>query len=171
MNALRNIQILLFITLFNAVNLDAQSRKVIVPFQENDKWGFMNEDKEVVVSPIYDLAYPPHNGVARIKLGDRYGFVNMSGELIGRVKYTSATDFQRGVAKVEHRGKSYFIKTDGKRNKTQGAYCGHHVNCVRPNIHESVEIISDGGKLGIVFERAYRDELGRLQYEPDTIPP
>lgn len=131
----------------------------------------MNEGKEVVVSPKYDSAFPPYEGVARIKSGNRYGFINMSGEVIGRVKYSSATDFRRGLAEVVQGRKTYFITTDGKINKIHRSQCGNHNSCVRPRINKSVEILSEDGKLGLVFEKVYRDQSGKLQYEVDTIPP
>lgn len=171
MNALRiNLTLLSYVIICLNGTL-AQSGGIIVPYCEDDKWGFMNADKEVIVAPIYDLAYPPHYGVARVKLGNKYGYVNMTGELIGSVKYTSATDFRFGSAQVEHRRKNYCISTDGKKNKSYGSTCGHHDTCSHPSINKSLEIISKDNKLGFVFEKAYRNQSGRLQYETDTIAP
>lgn len=152
-------------------DLAAQSQEIIVPFVEDGKWGFMNVHKEVVVAPFYDEAFPPQNGLARVRTGDKYGFVNMAGELAIKPRYSAAEDFNRGLAKVERRGDSYYIKTDGKKNKHTIGFCGNHSCLAFPEISDKIEILEVDGKLGIVHDRSFRDDAGRLQHLPDTIAP
>lgn len=151
--------------------LSAQVQSLIVPFFEEGKWGFMNAAKEVIVPPTYDLAFPPQNGMARVQINNKYGFVNMAGELVIKPRYSAAEDFTWDVAKVERGGESYYIKTDGKRNKYSVGHCGHHSCLAFPEINPKIEVIKEGGKLGMIHDRSYRDNDGRLQHVPDTISP
>ncbi len=150
--------------------LNAQSGDIIVPFYNNGKWGFMNQAKEIVICPQFDEAYPPFNGLARFKQKDKYGFVNMKGEIQIKARFDQADDFRYGVARVFKGQKKFYIKTNGKKNKIAIGVCGTHYSCVTPMMNRST-IIEENGKLGIILDKAIRDENNLINYVPDTIPP
>lgn len=121
-----------------------QSNELIIPFLEDGKWGFMNEAKEIIVSPIYEEAYPSLSNRFRIKIKGKYGYIDKSGEIVIKPKYENAEDFNRhGVAKVERKGKVKYIVYSGKKYKQNFALCGAHGNCHHPFLSSRVQIIEE----------------------------
>ena len=46
-----------------------------------DKWGYVNNKGEEVISPVYDGALEfSDNGLAAVKSGDKWGYINKKGE-------------------------------------------------------------------------------------------
>jgi hypothetical protein len=71
-----------------------QKYKVYHPFSEglarvnmNDKWGYINDQGEVVIDFIFDDAKDFHHGIAGVKVGDAWGFVNNKGTIIIKPAY------------------------------------------------------------------------------------
>ncbi len=151
---------LILITIF-FTNLNAQSIEIIVPFSNNGKWGFMNINKEIVVFPQFEEAYPQANGLCRVKKNGKYGFINSSGKIKIKIKYDIASDFENGIAKVTRKGKTKYIKTNSKKNNRGIALCGNH-RCLLPSFQESITIYDVGKKKGI-----YRSKWSNI----DTLPP
>ena len=165
---------ILYIILFFLINisLDAQSTEMIVPFYNKGKWGFMNKNKDIIVCPKYEEAYPSTSDRYRVKVKGKYGFIDNGGKLVIKAKYDSAEDFNYGIAKVTRKGNTKYITKEGKRNRVSvGGGCGTHYSCSFPNIREVVEIIEDQGKLGIVHEKMIRNENKKTYYVSDTIQP
>lgn len=158
-----------FVLLASFCNLTSQSNAVIVPYLDGDKWGFMNSEKQVVVSPIYDEAYPPFNQMARVKKGKKYGYVNMEGKESIRCQYNEAEDFRYGIAQVSKRGKASVIKTNGKKNNRSIGVCGTHP-CLLAKISKKIQIYQEDGAYGIYHNQANRyDQMDSAKV--DTLPP
>ena len=52
----------------------------LIPYRKKDKWGFCDRDKNLVIQPIYDDAYPFSEGLARVKLNHkRGGYIDTKG--------------------------------------------------------------------------------------------
>ena len=92
---------------------------------ENEKWGYIDKNGQVMVDMQYDYAYPFSNDRARVFKGTVsktgvpdegfYGFINRSGSLVIPAIYEHASDFNRfGLAAVSKNGKYGIINTDGK---------------------------------------------------------
>ena len=153
-------QFLLLFTVFATV-LHAQSVEVIVPFYDAGKWGFMNKNKEIVVRPEFQEAYPPSAGLCRVKQDGKYGFIGIDGKIRIRTKYDRAEDFVNGVAMVSRKGKTTYIKPNGKKNTISFGTCGKHF-CLTPSFAETITIYEVGKKKGI-----YRKRSSAV----DTLPP
>ncbi|WP_294482976.1 WG repeat-containing protein [uncultured Ruminococcus sp.] len=90
----------------------------LLPFQSDDKYGYINEKGEIAIAPQYDRAYGFSEGLACVsveKEGDELtGFINKKGEVVIDMQYDGATDFKDGIAEVflgDHVG---FIDKKGK---------------------------------------------------------
>ena len=158
---------LLYILIFILINtsLRSQNTEMIVPFYNNGKWGFMNKNKDIIVCPKYEEAYPSTSDRYRVKTKGKYGFIDDSGNMVIKAKYDEAEDFEYGIAEVKRRGKTKHIRKDGNINKTLFGRCGNHP-CVRPRINSSLEIIKQDGKYGIVNKKLE----STLRKKIDTIP-
>ena len=80
----------------------------------NGKWGFVDEQDNVVISFEYDNADNFFDGLARVKLNGKWGFIDKSGKEIIPIKYESLSFFSNGTAFVRYNGKECFIDKEGK---------------------------------------------------------
>jgi hypothetical protein len=68
--------------------------------KSNRKYGFVNEEGEVVIPLMYDSAGPFSDGLAKVRLGDQWGFINNNGNVVVPLMYDYVDDFHDGLAKV-----------------------------------------------------------------------
>lgn len=68
-----------------------------VAFCQNGKWGFMNEDGEVVIEPAYDGAHSFSGGVAAVCRDGLWGFIDEDGELVVDYTFADAGYFDAGT--------------------------------------------------------------------------
>jgi hypothetical protein len=78
----------------------------LTPVYSEGKWGFMNEQSEIVIVPKYESACEFSEGLAKVKLNTKWGFIDSNGNEVIPCSYDDAHDFHEGVAIV-------------KRNKTE----------------------------------------------------
>lgn len=71
----------------------------------DDKWGYINENGEIEISPEYEFARDFHDGFAAVKtksiLGTRWGYINKKGNIVITPKYEEAGEFSNGFAYVK----------------------------------------------------------------------
>ncbi len=74
-----------------------------IAFRHGDLWGFMDEQLNIIVKPIYNLAWSFQGGFARVTDQKGFGYLNWRGELISAQRYKDARDFSEGLARVRLR--------------------------------------------------------------------
>lgn len=80
----------------------------------HDRYGFVDNDDEWVISPIYDKASPFNSdGLALVKKDGKYGYINYDGGYVVKPTFDDGWSFSEGFAKIKLNGKYGFIKTDG----------------------------------------------------------
>nr|WP_298993449.1 WG repeat-containing protein [uncultured Polaribacter sp.] len=83
-------------------NIDKNSIITLVPYKENDKWGFINIDGEFVIPKSYDeVKMFQNNGLAAVKIGNKWGFIDKKGNSITPIKYLGTSYFSNGLATVK----------------------------------------------------------------------
>ncbi len=118
---------ILILVIFYGLNLQSQSKEfMLIPFELNGLWGYMNDEKKIIVEPKYEEAFITFNSIARIKKNGKYGYIDNKGKLIVNPKYDDADDFNGGVAKVRRGKKITFIDTKGKIFTGYNGNCGYH---------------------------------------------
>lgn len=157
--------LLLSITIFS------QSSEMIVPFFNNGKWGFMNQNKDIKVCPKFEEAYPSVTDRYRVKVKGKYGFIDKAGKMVIKAKYDEAEDFRYGVAKVMRNNKTEYIKRNGKINKHNIAICGNHSSCSTSRLKDGIEIIFSDNKYGIVVHNDQSKLIEKDTFVSDTIQP
>ena len=50
--------------------------------KKGKKYGYIDRDGNIIVSPFFDYAYSYEDGMAKVKKGDKYGYVNLQGDLV-----------------------------------------------------------------------------------------
>ncbi|MBC7553099.1 MAG: WG repeat-containing protein, partial [Taibaiella sp.] len=70
--------------------------------EEDDMFGFIDKDKNVVIPYTYDFAEDFSEGLALVSLDDLNGFIDTTGKVVIALKYESLTEsFRNGLAMVE----------------------------------------------------------------------
>lgn len=80
-----------------------------------DKCGFINQQNNIIIPPIFDLAEDFLDGYSKIKLDGKYGFIDKSGKMVIKNEYSDARSFSNGVALVKKDDGLYgFINKKGE---------------------------------------------------------
>ena len=82
----------------------------------NGYWGFVNQDCELVVEPIYqDVMSFGSNGLAGVCVDHKWGFINESGEMVIEPQFDEVGTFSAdGLCEIGSDGKYGFIDASGK---------------------------------------------------------
>lgn len=54
----------------------------LIPFRKEEKWGFSDREKNIIIPLIYDQTYPFIDNVALVRVEDKYGLISSSGETL-----------------------------------------------------------------------------------------
>ncbi len=87
----------------------------LYPIGQNDKWGFVNEQGDLVIAYKFDQVSLFVEDRAAAKYKGKFGFINSNGEFIGKSRYDSIGYFNAKEAIVKKRGKYLTIDRDGKK--------------------------------------------------------
>ncbi|BDZ84767.1 hypothetical protein Lac2_29010 [Claveliimonas bilis] len=69
---------------------------------KDGKWGFVNEDGELVIDYTYDDAQSFHNGYAAVKQNELWGYIDEEGTQVIKPQFVEATKFSsEGTAAVQ----------------------------------------------------------------------
>ena len=82
--------------------------------QQNEKWGFINKNGDLVINAEFDTAYKFCNERALVKMESKWGFIDKQGRIAITLKYEAAHSFQEDLAGVKLNGKWGFIDKTGK---------------------------------------------------------
>jgi len=160
----------IFLLLISTVFCFGQkSDLMLVPFEEDGRWGYMNLQKEVIVQAIYEEAFPTYNLRGRVKKKGKYGFIDNQGKLVIKCKYDEAEDFIYGISKVVKSGEAKYIKRNGKKNKRTIALCGTHGSCFHPLLNPDIIYKNEQGKYGFITKKRNHDKNIDAFFLPDTI--
>lgn len=78
-----------------------------------EKFGYADENGNVVIKADYTKAYPFENGRAKVQKGDKWGYIGTDGKPVIKIEYDNIEEFQNGIARVK-KGKKYgYIREDG----------------------------------------------------------
>lgn len=67
----------------------------------NDKWGFVNTQGEMVITPQYDDAQAFSEGLAAVRMGNKYGYINHEGQYVINPQFHGVDAFSCGYAFVK----------------------------------------------------------------------
>lgn len=99
---------------FATIDSDCGYAYGLAPVLKDNKYGYVNEAGEIVITPKYQEAYPFSDGLALYRQNNKYGYLNSSGKVAIAPKYQDAWGFWEGRAKIQQNGKYGFIDTTGK---------------------------------------------------------
>jgi hypothetical protein len=105
----------LLLTLPDASYVGEEFSEGVVSILIDDKYGFMNQDGEIVVTPQFDNVMPFSEGLAAVNIGGRCGYIDSDGQFIINPQFAVCFDFSDGLALVidQEREKILFVDQAG----------------------------------------------------------
>ena len=85
------------------------------PVKIGGKYGFANENNQIVIPAEYSRVKPFSNNRAKVCKNGKYGFIDRSGSVVIPIIYEKAEDFYESTTTVVVNGSSYKIDIDGNR--------------------------------------------------------
>lgn len=82
----------------------------LFPINVNEKWGFSNANKEIVITPKYDFVYLFNHNSAKVKKGGKWGLINQIGEEITPLVYDTIN-----LLYIHQKTPVYFVDKDNKK--------------------------------------------------------
>ena len=79
----------------------------------NGKWGYIDEQRNMVIPCRFEYVYDFSEGLARVKLNGKWGYVNKQGNTEISFRYDFAYDFSEGLAAVKLNDKYGYIDRQG----------------------------------------------------------
>jgi TPR repeat protein len=89
----------------------------MLPFSENNKWGFRDGSGTILIQPIYSYATPFDNGLAAVKFSSgKFGAIDKTGKTIFELRgnYTGISAFHDGFTVAYTIKKVFIIDRSGK---------------------------------------------------------
>lgn len=74
----------------------------LIPYFDGSKWGFVDRNRNIVISCQYDEVNFFSENLASVKLDNKWGFIDKSGSVVVPFNYYHASDFKEGIAFVEN---------------------------------------------------------------------
>lgn len=142
---------------------------LLIPFESNGLWGYMNLHKQVVVFPQFDEAYPTYGSMGKVRLGDKYGCINSKGEVTIKIKYDELDVIKQQYVVAIKNGKKVCVNEYGKVNRRFSMGCGYGSFGIQPRPAEQFVFKASNGKYGLAVRLVVKDSLGIIQHVPDTI--
>lgn len=88
------MRLILIILIFtNTLFLEAQDKEWI-PFLSDSKFGYVNENLEILIEPQFDFAYPFYHEYAIIKNGDSHFIINKNGKYLTELYHEWILDYE-----------------------------------------------------------------------------
>ena len=87
--------------------------EIFLPVVKDGKWGFINQNGKMVISPQFDSADPFQEGLAPVRLGDRVGYIDQNGKMAIIPLFDDAFQFKDGFALVRIGKKWGYINKKG----------------------------------------------------------
>ena len=78
------------------------------------KWGYVDVNGEVVISPQFEDAGNFIAGLGLVKVGGKYGYINITGKIVITPQFDEANYFCDGLARVRIGKKYSYIDTTGR---------------------------------------------------------
>ena len=85
----------------------------LIPFRKDNKWGFCDKNKKIVIPLKYDAVYPFWEGLAAVNIGaesyeggavsgGKWGFIDKTGKEVIPLKYDCVFSFVEDLAAVSN---------------------------------------------------------------------
>lgn len=142
----------------------------LYPVSYNGKWGYTNENGELVIPCKYDSVQFFSLGLAVVKQKEKYGYLKTNGDWHIEPEFDSATNFDLYCASVVKNGKPKRINRKNKKcDKTYYRVGGWCNNKLLPRAKKELHSTQKKGKKAIIYNNYYKDSItGEVAILKDT---
>jgi hypothetical protein len=141
----------LFLTFILCISSEVFSQNLtLIPFRNsNNKWGYCNKQKQLIVPCDFESACPIIDGLGKFVKNGKTGYIDATGKIVTEPIYDEGNYSNNGLALVKQNGKFGFINSKGvlsiplKYDKADGFYKGY----AQVHINDSCGIIDPTGKV------------------------
>lgn len=149
-----------FLLIFNSFcqnELDPFDQK-IKPFKENNKYGYKDENGNVIIEPKYDYADKFQHDLANISLTNKVALIDRTGKIVIPFGiYDIIYSFREGMAMVSKSKKFGFIDITGKEkipcSFDEADFFRNGLSTVKKNNKEGIIDTSGKAIVPIVYEK------------------
>ena len=121
-----------------------------LPIENNKKWGYINEQGQEMIKPVFDEASLFSEGLAVISDSGKYGYINKAGKKIISCQFNDAESFHNGAAVVRKDSLYGLINRGGEF-------------IIPANYQELTEVSED------IFMGVKNDNSGYIHKDGDTL--
>ncbi|MFC4305968.1 WG repeat-containing protein [Cohnella boryungensis] len=93
-------------------------KRALIPFEHNGKWGYFDQEGNVVVRPLYDDADAFSEGLAGVRISDFWGYINEEGSVVVTPEYHFVGPYVKGQSIVKNSKGYFLIDQSGVQIKT-----------------------------------------------------
>ncbi len=109
MKAKITLLIFIIITMYSYAGVPSK----LHPFRVNEKFGYINSEGAIIITPQFDNASDFCEGLAKVRVKTSFRYIDLKGTFI-KGKYLSGESFSEGLARVKVKNNLYqFINRDG----------------------------------------------------------
>lgn len=95
---------------WTVINKDGQTvftaKESVGPYSEglagflspNGKYGYLDKRGDTAIAPMFDKAYPFHEGLAKVKMDGLDGYIDKTGKMVVEPQFFFSRDFSNGLA-------------------------------------------------------------------------
>ena len=83
-------------------------------FKNDDKYGFLNNNGDIIIDSIYEEVEGFGEGIAAVKSNGLWGGINSKGEKVIEFKFDNSFQFREGLSRIKGKGGYGFIDTKGE---------------------------------------------------------
>jgi len=83
-------------------------------YQDKNKWGYLDKNQQVIITPNFEEAYDFSNSMAKVKINGKIGFIDNAGDVIIEPKYDWIANFYEGLAMAKINNKFGYINIKGE---------------------------------------------------------
>lgn len=97
-----------------------------IPFQMNDKWGFLDENCKILIEPRFDSVGFFYNGISKIKSGVKYGLLKLNGDYLVEPVLSAADEFFHNYSQITKDKLVEYIDSKGnelEKKPSHGIFC------------------------------------------------
>lgn len=122
----------------------------LIPFRNSqNKWGYCNKQKQLIVPCEFESAFPIVDGLGKYVKNGKVGYVDVTGKIVSEAIYDEGSFSNNGLALVKKNEKFGYINSRGeliiplKYDKAESFYKGY----AEVKINDSCGIIDPTGKV------------------------
>lgn len=152
---------LLLISLFLSCT-NKEAREILPFYFNNGKWGFINENYETVIDPIYDDIWYAVDGKAVVMKDSLCGLINKDNKLLMPIKYDYIRIFSEKIAvgRINKQSHIYNMKTNKLRI----------INCETAVLWDNKLLIMADSNEKVCLYHIDKDSLQQTEYDDIVMP-